>query len=222
MFFCNREDAGKKLAAALKRFKGLDCVVLALPRGGVPVAAPVATILEVPLDLLLVQKICAPGRGDLAIGAVIDGGRVPIIIRDNGLIRLTGTSSREFDRLCLLELAEIELRRKFYLGTTPPLGLKGRIAIVVDDGVVTGTTMRAALQAVRLREPATVVMAVPVAPEKALEELRAEADEIVCLATPEPFSSIGSVYHEFQSTSDAEVIQLMMAHSLNCDRDTCV
>ena len=152
MLFRDREDAGQRLAKALVAFKGKPCVVLALPRGGVPVAAKVAAALEAPLDLLLVRKIGAPRQPELAIGAVIDGG-TPIIVRDQELIRLTGTSAKQFDQLCAREIAEIERRRKFYFGGRPPPSLRGRVAIVIDDGLATGNTMRAALQAARLREP---------------------------------------------------------------------
>ena len=208
MLFENRREAGRQLAAALKKWKGQDCVVLALPRGGVPVAAEVADALGAPLDLLLVRKIGAPRQPELAIGSVIDGG-IPIIVQDRELIRLTGTSSREFDEICALELAEIERRHKFYLGDHPPQPLAGRIAIVVDDGLATGNTMRAALQAARLRRPGTLIMAVPVAPKDTIEEFRSLADHVVCLATPDPFGAVGNFYEDFRPTSDAEVIHLM-------------
>jgi putative phosphoribosyl transferase len=213
MLFENRKDAGRQLAAALEGLKGQDCVVLALPRGGVPVAAEVAKALDAPLDLLLVRKIGAPRQPELAIGAVIDGG-TPIIVRDQELIRLTGTSSREFDQICARELAEIERRRKFYMGSQPPPSLEGRIAIIVDDGLATGNTMRAALQAARLRRPAMLIMAVPVAPRGTLEDFRTETDQIVCLATPEPFGAVGNFYDDFSPTVDAEVIGLMQDNAL--------
>lgn len=208
MLFQNRKDAGRLLAAALKEFRGRNCVVLALPRGGVPVAAEVAEALDAPLDLLLVRKIGAPRQPELAIGSVIDGG-TPIIVQDRELISLTGTSPRQFDEICARELAEIERRRKFYIGDRPPVHLEGRVAIVVDDGLATGNTMRAALQAARLRRPARLVMAVPVAPAGTLEYFRDQADQVVCLATPEPFGAVGYFYDDFSPTSDAEVIRLM-------------
>jgi putative phosphoribosyl transferase len=208
MLFQDREDAGRRLARVLAGFKGQDCVVLALPRGGVPVAAQVAAALNAPLDLLLVRKIGAPRQPELAIGAVIDGG-APIIVRDQELIRLTGTSAEQFDELCARELAEIERRRKFYLGGTPPQSLRGRTAIVVDDGLATGNTMHAALKAARLREPKMLVMAVPVAPPGTMDSFQGEADKIVCLATPEPFGAVGYFYQDFHQVSDDEVIQLL-------------
>jgi putative phosphoribosyl transferase len=208
MLFRDRQDAGRQLAAALMEFKEHDCVVLALPRGGVPVAAEVARALNAPLELLLVRKIGAPRQPELAIGSVIDGG-TPIIVRDNELMRLTGTSTREFDQICARELAEIERRREIYIGNRPQMPVAGKIAIIVDDGLATGNTMRVALQAVRLRKPATLVMAVPVAPVGVREEFRGDADRIVCLATPEPFRAVGYFYDDFSPTSDEEVVALM-------------
>lgn len=212
MLFRDRSDAGKKLAKALERFRGRDCVILALPRGGVPVAAEVADFLEVPLDLLLVRKIGVPGHEEFAMGAVIDGG-APIVIRDAEVMRMTGTSQFAFDRICRNETREIERRRKLYLGVRPPQKLEGRIAIVVDDGLATGNTMRAALRGARERNPSRLVMAVPVAPANALSDLAGEVDEVVCLATPEPFGAVGLYYDDFSQTSDQEVIALLERHA---------
>jgi putative phosphoribosyl transferase len=212
MLFENRIDAGRRLAARMAGLKGHDCVVLALPRGGVPVASIVASALDAPLDLLMVRKIGAPQHPELAIGSVIDGS-APIIVQDSELMRLTGTTSQAFDRICADELAEIERRHKFYLGDRPPQNLAGRIAIVVDDGLATGNTMRAALQAARLRQPARLIMAVPVAPAETLQEFRHLADEIVCLATPEPFGAVGRFYDDFRPTTDGEVIQLLQENA---------
>jgi predicted phosphoribosyltransferase len=208
MIFHDRKDAGRKLAAALIGFKGKACVVLALPRGGVPVAAEVAEVLKAPLDLLLVRKIGAPLQPELAVGSVIDGGE-PIIVRDPRIMQMTGTSETAFRAVCERELDEIERRRKFYLGSRRPVNLKGHIAIIVDDGLATGNTMRAALEGARLRKPAMLVMAVPVAPRSTVEDLRDKADEIFCLSTPEPFDSVGSFYEDFRQTSDDEVIALL-------------
>lgn len=216
MLFKNRRDAGRQLAAALRRLKGQDCVVLALPRGGVPVAAEVASVLKAPLDLLMVRKIGAPAQPELAVGAVIDGA-APLILRDDNLMRLSGTSARAFDAVCSAELAEIERRRKFYLGARPPVSLAGKVAIVIDDGLATGNTMRVALEAVRRQSPRQVIMAVPVAPRSALEQFRGQADEIVCLATPEPFGAVGYFYDDFSPTSDGEVITLMAQYASSPD-----
>lgn len=208
MLFRDRQDAGRQLAAALEGYRGRDCVVLALPRGGVPVAAEVAQALDAPLDLLLVRKIGAPQQPELAIGAVIDGG-TPIIVRDENMIRLTGASSAQFEALCAREMAEIERRRRHYLGGRPPESLRGRIAIVIDDGLATGNTMHAALRGARQRQPRELVMAVPVAPPDSLRNFQGEADRIVCLATPDPFGAVGYFYDDFDQVSDDEVIQLM-------------
>lgn len=206
--FENRRDAGLKLANVLRSYRGQNCVVLALPRGGVPVAAEVARALEVPLDLLLVRKIGAPGEPELAIGSVIDGGE-PIVIRDGKMIQLTHTSETEFDRICASELEEIERRRKLYLGGRRPETLAGKIVIVVDDGLATGNTMRAGLEAVRQRNPKYVVMAVPVAPAEALELFHDLADEIVCLETPKWFGAVGYYYNDFRQIEDEEVIRYL-------------
>lgn len=206
--FENRRDAGRKLANALKGYRHRDCVVLALPRGGVPVAVEVARMLDAPLDLLLVRKIGAPGQPELAIGSVIDGGE-PIVIRDGRMIQLTGTSETQFDRICARELEEIERRRKLYLGVREPELLTGRTVIVIDDGLATGNTMRAGLEAVRSRNPKFVVMAVPVAPAEALEDFHELADEIVCLEMPKQFGAVGYYYRDFRQIEDEEVIHLL-------------
>lgn len=208
MLFRDRIDAGKQLAAALQRFSGRERVVLALPRGGVPVGAQVAQSLNAPLDLLLVRKIGAPHHRELAVGSVVDGG-TPIIVRDRELLRLTGTGGHIFDELCARELAEIERRRKYYLGGRGPVPVTGRIAILVDDGLATGNTMRAALQAARLRRPSELVMAVPVAPPGTIAQFRGMVDAMVCLAAPDPFGSVGQFYADFSPTSDGEVIALL-------------
>lgn len=211
MLFRNRVDAGRKLAVALQGLRGSDCVVLALPRGGVPVAVEVARALDAPVDLLLVRKIGAPSNPEVAIGSVVDGG-APIIVQGRELLRLTGTSQRIFEDLCVEELAEVERRRRRYLGGRTPIPLEGRTAIVIDDGLATGNTMRAALQAARLRHPAKLLLAVPVAPVAALKDFREMVDAVVCLATPEPFGSVGEFYEDFTQLTDAEVIGLLKQH----------
>ena len=180
MMFRNRSEAGRQLAAALAAYKDQSCVVLALPRGGVPVAAEVAAALGAPLDLILVRKIGVPGQPELAMGAVADGGQ-PLIVRNDDVIRIAGVSEKDFKAICASELAEIERRRRIYIGDRRPADVEGRVAILVDDGIATGATTRAALRATRMRNPKKLVLAVPVGPTDTLAELRREADEVVCL-----------------------------------------
>jgi putative phosphoribosyl transferase len=208
LLFRNRRQAGERLAAALSGFKGAAATVFALPRGGVPVAAPIADALAAPLELALVRKIGVPSQPELAMGAVVDGG-APIVVRNEDVIALAGVSDAQFDAVCARECAEIERRRKVYLEGRAPAPVAGRIAIVVDDGVATGATTRAALTAVRARGPRTLILAVPVAPREALAALRDAADEIVCLETPEDFTAIGCHYADFRQVEDAEVVALL-------------
>jgi len=208
MPFKNRADAGRKLANALAEYRNRKPVILALPRGGVPVAVEVAAALDAPLDLILVRKIGVPFQPELAMGAVVDGG-APIIVRNNDVIRLAGVAEAEFKIVCDRELAEIERRRHRYFGSRARIDVTGRTAIVVDDGVATGATTRAALQATRMRKPKKLVLAVPVAPADGLDVLRDNADEVVCLETHDPFGAIGFYYWDFGQVSDDEVIRLL-------------
>ena len=206
--FRDRADAGRRLAAALSSYRQEDCIVLALPRGGVPVADQVAQALAAPLDLLLVRKIGAPWHPELALGAVVDGG-APVVVRNDEVLRASGVGEREFQAICAAELREIERRRRLYLQGTEPFDTEGHVVIVIDDGIATGATIRAALRAVRKRDPKKLILAVPVAPRETIAELRAEADEIVCLAMPDPFRAVGYFYDDFEQVSDAEVIATM-------------
>lgn len=208
MLFRDRKEAGRKLAAALAPFKEQDCVVLALPRGGVPIGAEIAESLGAPLDVLLVRKIGAPYQPELAIGAVVDGGN-PIVVRNEDILRSTGTTAQAFDAICKQELGEIERRRRAYVQGRQALDPAGRIAIVVDDGIATGATMRAALRATRARKPSKLVLAVPVAPAETLADLSHEVDQTVCLAAPEPFGAVGYFYGDFGQVTDDEVIALL-------------
>lgn len=208
MSFYDRNDAGQRLAAELTKYKGEDVVVFALPRGGAPVAAPVAASLNAPLDLVLVRKIGVPFQPELAMGAVADGGS-PVIVRNDDVIAMTDVSEVEFEDVCARELDEIERRRHLYLGGRRRPEARGRIAIVVDDGVATGATTRAALRAVRAREPKKLVLAVPVAPPDTLDSLRPEVDEIVCLEAHRDFGAIGFFYRDFRQISDDEVIEIL-------------
>jgi putative phosphoribosyl transferase len=204
MAFIDRSDAGRKLAQALLTYKDRKPVILALLRGGVPVAAQVAAALDAPLDLILVRKIGAPMQPELAMGAVANGG-VPIVVRNEEVIRLAGIDEAEFAAVRDRELAEIERRRRLYLGNRTPTDVEGHIAIVIDDGVATGATTRAALRATRFRRPSRLVLAVPVAPTETLVALREEADDVVCLEDHEAFGAIGFYYTDFRQLSDQEV-----------------
>ncbi len=211
MPFIDRTDAGRKLAKALAHYKEQRPVVLALPRGGVPVAAEVAAALDAPLDLILVRKIGVPFQPELAMGAVVDG-REPVIVRNEDVISLTGVSEQEFNATRDQQLAEIERRRKLYLGDRPHPQIAGRTVIVVDDGIATGATTRAALRAIRMRKPSKLVLAVPVAPTDTLKQLQGEADDIVCLEDYEDFGAIGFFYSDFAQVSDTEVIAILARH----------
>lgn len=209
MRFLNRTDAGRRLASELVRYRGQHPVVLALPRGGVPVAAEIAQALAAPLDLVLVRKIGLPWQPELALGAVVVDGGEPIIVRNEAFIRLAAIDEDEFQRICRRELAEIDHRRACYLGLRARAPLAGQTVIVVDDGVATGATMRAALRAIRQRRPRKLVLAVPVAPAGVVAELRAEVDDLVCLDSPEPFVAISSFYRDFAQVADEEVVSIL-------------
>ena len=208
MPFSDRSDAGRKLAKALASYKGRQPVILALPRGGVPVAAEVAAALNAPLDLILVRKVGVPFQPELAMGAVVDGG-APIIVRNEDVIGLAGIDEAEFKAVCDSELAEIERRRLRYLGSRERVDISDRTAIVIDDGVATGATTKAALRATRSRNPKKLVLAVPVAPTESLVELRDEADDVVCLEDYEFFGAIGVYYADFSQVSDEEVSDIL-------------
>jgi len=179
-------------------------VILALPRGGVPVAAEVAAVLDAPLDLVLVRKIGVPLQPELAMGAVVDGGS-PLVVRNEDVMTLAGVSESDFKSVCDSELAEIERRRLRYLGNRPRVDVAGRVTIVIDDGIATGATTRAALRATRTREPKRLILAVPVAPTDTLAAMREEADDVVCLEDYEFFGAIGLYYSDFRQISDQEV-----------------
>lgn len=206
--FRDRADAGRGLAKALWTYKTRHPVVLALPRGGVPVAAEVAAALDAPLDLILVRKIGVPTQPELAMGAVVDG-TVPIVVRNDEVIELSGTTSDEFEAACATELAEIERRRKLYLGDRARAEITGQVVIVIDDGIATGATTRAALQAIRNRRPKELVLAVPVAPPDTITKLSGEVDALICLEVPELFGAIGYFYRDFRQVSDQEVVAIL-------------
>jgi len=208
--FLDRREAGRQLGKELAKTDWRDPVVLALPRGGVPVGFEVAKELHAPLDVLLVRKIGAPGHPEFAIGAVVDGKDPQLVVNEEAALIL-GPSSDYLEAEKKRQLVEIERRRERYLGARAPVPIEGRTAIVVDDGIATGSTVKVALKALRRSDADRVVLAVPVAPRSTIEALRDEADEVVCLSTPEPFHAVGLHYVDFEQTSDEDVIQLLKA-----------
>lgn len=206
--FSDRADAGRQLAAAVKAKAYADPVVLALPRGGVPVALEVARAMDAPLDLVLVRKIGVDFQPELAAAAVVDGDDPEIVVNED-VVKAAGVSQDYLDAQVEAKLAEIAKRRQLYLKDRTRAAIKGRTAIVVDDGVATGASIRAALHAMRAKNPARLVLAVPVAPAETLAVLRDEVDDIVCLATPEPFLAIGAHYADFRQVPDDEVVAML-------------
>lgn len=207
--FANRSEAGKLLAARLKHLEADAPLVLALPRGGVPVAYEIARALGAELDLLMVRKLGAPGNPEFAIGAIVDGA-VPQLLVNPDAISLIGPDSGAYlEREKRIQLSELGRRRRAYLGERQPVPIAGRTVIIVDDGVATGATIAAAARGARQAAPARLVLAVPVAPHETARQLRMLFDELVVLALPEPFISVGQHYRDFTQTSDAEVIRLL-------------
>jgi putative phosphoribosyl transferase len=208
--FMDRSDAGRQLAAAVVRLRLVDPLVLALPRGGVPVAAEVARALHAPLDLLIVRKIGAPGQPELAVAAIAEGDP-PTIVVDESTSRLTDTDHAYIKREARTQRIEIERRCQTYRRGRARLGVAGKTVVIVDDGIATGTTVRAALKALRLMRPAKVVLAVPVASNDTIYELSRLVDDVVCLSQPGCFGSVGTYYADFHQVDDAEVIALLDA-----------
>jgi predicted phosphoribosyltransferase len=206
--FADRTEAGRQLGRRLRDLQLDQPIIYALPRGGVPVAAEIAAALGAPLDLVLVRKIGAPNQPELALGAVVDGDAAETVLNAD-IIVLTGASDAFIARAQARELAEIERRRNLYLADRPRPDPSGRPAVVVDDGLATGATARAALRALRRRGPSRLVLAVPVASPEAVHALRAEADEVVALLEAEPFWGVGGFYRDFHQLTDEEVIQLL-------------
>jgi predicted phosphoribosyltransferase len=204
MPFHSRSDAGRQLALALARYKGREVIVLALPRGGVPVGAEIAEALGAPMDLVLVRKIGAPMHEELAMGAVAEGAP-PVTVRNEDVIAMLGVDEDAFERVRRREVAEMQRRRIAYLSGRAHADVAGKVAIVVDDGVATGATMRAALRAVRAQAPRALVLAIPVADAAVLAALHREADEVICLDDHLVWGAIGPCYEDFPQVSDAEV-----------------
>ncbi len=208
--FTDRKEAGQYLAAALKELHLESPVVLAVPRGGVPVGFEVARALNAPLDIVVVRKLGAPGQHELGLGAIVDGDHPQSVLNEE-IIRELDVSPEYLEAEIESELKEIRRRQNAYRKGRAPADLGGRTVIVVDDGIATGGSIRAALRGVRRMGPKKLVLAVPVAPPEAIESMRSEADKIVCLETPELFFAIGEFYEDFSQTSDEEVIKLLEA-----------
>ena len=214
-FFVDRVDAGKRLASALKNFSAEKGIVLAIPRGGVVVGYVIAKTLNLPLDVIIPRKIGAPDNPELAIGAVAEDGTA---ILDQNLIKYLGVSREYVVEETERQKQEIRRRLKLYRQDTSYPDLKGLDVIVVDDGIATGSTMKAALASVKNRGAASITVAVPVGPPSTIEELEKMADRVVCIYTPEFFQAIGEFYRDFNQTSDEEVIGLLLENKRNIDK----
>lgn len=207
--FRDRTDAGRVLAAELTRYAGRsDVLVVALPRGGVPVAYEVARALAVPLDVFLVRKLGLPGHEEFAMGAIATGG---VQLINEEVIRAYGVSAAQIDSVVAAEQRELERRERTYRDGRPLRRLAGRTVILIDDGLATGFSMRAAVTALRAQSPAAIVVAVPVAAAETCDELRLLVDEVVCAETPEPFYAVGIWYEDFAQTTDEQVHELLRA-----------
>jgi predicted phosphoribosyltransferase len=205
--FRDRVDAGRVLAEELARYADRpDVLVLALPRGGVPVGFEVARRLRAPLDVFVVRKLGVPGHEELAMGAIASGG---VRLLNDGVVAVAGVSDAEIEAATARETRELIRRERLYRGDRPPPDVRGRTVILVDDGLATGATMRAAVAAVRRQGPARLVVAVPTASPDTCEELRAEVDDLVCARTPDPFYAVGVWYEDFSETTDDRVRELL-------------
>jgi putative phosphoribosyl transferase len=202
----DRREAGVELATRLAHYKGRDVLVLALPRGGVPVASEVARALDAPLDVFIVRKLGLPGHRELAVGAIASGG---VRVLNDDVVAWYNVPEAVIDEIAVDEQAELERRERAYRGDRPPAELRSRIVLLIDDGLATGSTMKAAVQAVRARKPARVVVAVPVGSPDTCREFGEIADEVVCARAPEHFAAVGQWYQDFSQTTDDEVRALL-------------
>lgn len=210
--FASRDEAGRELARHLLKMRDQAPVVLALPRGGVPVAARVAEALNAPLDLMLVRKIGVPGHRELAVGAIA-GAEGQTMVTNPAVAAMEGLNERDIDQLADAERAELRRRQALYLNGRAPVALAGRTVILVDDGIATGATAKAALLAIRKAAPKRIVLAVPVASDDAVADLRPFADDIICLEIPPMFYAVGAHYRDFPQIDDTEVIETLASNS---------
>jgi putative phosphoribosyl transferase len=208
MRFANRTVAGRELARRLAPYGNRDdVIVLAIPRGGVPVALEVALELKAPLDVFVLRKLGVPGQEELAFGAIASGG---VRVLDQRVVQGVGLSEQEIESVTAQERLELARRENVYRGGMPPLNVRGRTVILVDDGVATGSSMRAAIAAVRLMSPARIVVAIPVAPVTTCTQLKSEADEFVCVHAPRSFQAVGQFYEDFGQVTDEEVKSMLL------------
>jgi putative phosphoribosyl transferase len=214
--FENRSAAGRELAQALSEYANRDdVVVLGLPRGGIPVAFEVAKALDAPLDVFVVRKLGLPGQPELAMGAIASGG---VRVMNDEVVRRSGVSDAEIQRVIGQERVNLEEREALYRGARPGLDLAGKIVILVDDGLATGATMRAVVHAARQRSPQKIVVAVPTAPPRVCSEFEEMVDQVICLQTPPSFPGVGGAYREFSQTTDQEVRDLLERAGEQTDR----
>jgi len=217
MIYRDRIDAGKQLAARLRDYANRDDVlVLALPRGGVPVAYEVAKALRVPLDIFLVRKLGVPGHEELAMGAISTGG---VRVLNDDVVNYLGIPGEVIDAVAADELTELERRERAYRGDRPEPDVQGKTVLLIDDGLATGSTMRAAAAALRQKNPARIIVAVPVSASQTCDEYRMGVDEIICAKTPEPFLGVGQWYENFSQTTDEEVRRLLAKAETASDRE---
>ena len=207
MIFANRAEAGRSLAWRLEKYANRDdVVVLGIPRGGIPVAFEVARALRAPLDVFLLRKLGMPGQEELAFGAIAPGG---VLVLDGQILRTLSIPSRQIERITTQAQQELVRRETAYRGDEPPVSVAGKIVILVDDGIATGASLLAGIRALRQLRPAKIVVAVPVAPAPVRKRLVYEVDEMVCVATPEPFGAVGQFYDDFSHVEDEEVVELL-------------